>query len=79
MVSAFSGLLSPIRLGRMQLRNRLVMAPMENMYATPEGLPSPRTIAYFEARAAGGVRLPYPIRLAMKGTARVMTSSTYWF
>jgi ubiquinone biosynthesis monooxygenase Coq7 len=31
-----------------------------------------------KARAAGGVRLPYPIRVAMKGTARVMTSTTYW-
>ncbi len=30
---------------------------MENLYATPDGLPSPRTRAYFEARAKGGVGL----------------------
>lgn len=50
-------LLSPFRIGRMELRNRMVMSPMETLYSTPEGLPSPRTIAYFEARARGGVGL----------------------
>ena len=41
----------------MQLRNRLVMSPMETMYGTPDGLPSDRTIAYFAARARGGAGL----------------------
>lgn len=41
----------------MQLRNRLVMSPMETMYGTPDGLPSERTRDYFAARAAGGVGL----------------------
>ncbi len=41
----------------MELRNRLVMSPMETMYGTPDGLPSERTVAYFAARAAGGVGL----------------------
>jgi 2,4-dienoyl-CoA reductase (NADPH2) len=41
----------------MELRNRLVMAPMENLFASPDGLPSDRTVAYFEARAKGGVGL----------------------
>ena len=41
----------------MTVRNRIVMSPMETMYGTPEGLPSQRTVAYFAARAAGGVGL----------------------
>ena len=41
----------------MQLRNRLVMSPMETMYGTPDGLPSERTVAYFAARAQGGAGL----------------------
>jgi 2,4-dienoyl-CoA reductase (NADPH2) len=41
----------------MPLRNRLVMSPMETMYGTPDGLPSPRTRDYFAARAQGGVGL----------------------
>jgi 2,4-dienoyl-CoA reductase (NADPH2) len=54
---SFEHLLSPGSIGPMQLRNRIVMSPMETMYGTPEGLPSERTIAYFAARAAGGVGL----------------------
>jgi 2,4-dienoyl-CoA reductase (NADPH2) len=41
----------------MQIRNRLVMSPMETMYGTPDGVPSARTIAYFAARAQGGAGL----------------------
>lgn len=53
----FPHLLAPGRIGSMELRNRLVMSPMETMYGTPDGLPSERTVAYFAARAAGGVGL----------------------
>ncbi len=53
----FRHLLAPGRIGTMQLRNRIVMSPMETLYGTPEGLPSARTVAYFAARAAGGVGL----------------------
>jgi 2,4-dienoyl-CoA reductase-like NADH-dependent reductase (Old Yellow Enzyme family)/thioredoxin reductase len=54
---AYDHLLRPGRIGSMELRNRIVMSPMETMYGTPEGLPSDRTVAYFAARAAGGVGL----------------------
>lgn len=54
---AYPHLLAPGRIGSMELRNRLVMSPMETMYGTPDGLPSDRTVAYFAARAAGGVGL----------------------
>ncbi len=53
----YDHLLAPGRIGSMELRNRIVMSPMETMYATPDGLPSARTAAYFAARAAGGVGL----------------------
>ena len=56
-MTTFEHLLAPGRIGAMELRNRIVMSPMETMYGTPEGLPSERTRAYFAARAAGGVGL----------------------
>lgn len=56
-MSRASLLFTPTRIGAMQLRNRLVMSPMETCYATPQGLPSPQYVAYFEARARGGVGL----------------------
>ncbi|EUA23470.1 flavin oxidoreductase / NADH oxidase family protein [Mycobacterium xenopi 4042] len=56
-MNAFPHLLQPGRIGGMSVRNRLVMSPMETMYGTPDGLPSPRTRNYFAARAKGGVGL----------------------
>jgi 2,4-dienoyl-CoA reductase (NADPH2) len=50
-------LFSPAKIGALELRNRLVMSPMETCYATREGVPSSRTVAYYEARARGGVGL----------------------
>ncbi len=57
MSSDTSILFSPIRIGQMELRNRLVMSPMENSFGTPDGKPTQRSIDYFEARAKGGVAL----------------------
>jgi len=54
---AYDHLLRPGRIGTMELRNRIVMSPMETMYGTAEGLPSDRTVAHFATRAAGGVGL----------------------
>jgi len=53
----FPHLFSPIRIAGMDLRNRLVMSPMETSYASRTSLPTPRSIAYLEARARGGVGL----------------------
>ncbi len=56
-MNTLSPLFEPIRIGSLELRNRLVMSPMETGYGTRDGLPSPRTLAYYEARAKGGVGL----------------------
>jgi len=53
----FDRLFSPIRIGSLELRNRIVMSPMTTDYATDEQLPSPRLLAYLEERARGGVGL----------------------
>lgn len=50
-------LLAPGRIGTMELRNRIVLSPMETMYGTPEGHPSERTVAHFARRAEGGAGL----------------------
>ena len=50
-------LFSPINIGSMQLKNRLVMAPMTTNYGTSDQEPSPRLLEYLEARARGGVGL----------------------
>ena len=50
-------LFTPIRIGQMELANRIAMAPMTVDYGTPEETPSQRQIDYYSERARGGVGL----------------------
>jgi 2,4-dienoyl-CoA reductase-like NADH-dependent reductase (Old Yellow Enzyme family)/thioredoxin reductase len=47
----------PANIGRMQLKNRMVMPPMGTNYAEAGGAVSQRMLDYYEARARGGVGL----------------------
>jgi len=54
----YDHLFSPITINGLELKNRLVMGPMGNLAMADEtGRPGAKMIAYFEARAAGGVGL----------------------
>ncbi len=48
-------LFSPIRIGKMELKNRMVMAAMGTGQANPGGTVSERTLKYYIRRAMGGV------------------------
>src|SRR5579862_9148270 len=69
-------LMEPIRLGRVELRNRIVGAPMERNLATIKGLITDEYIDYLKARAAGGTALLFTeaayVRVDGKGRARQM-------
>ncbi|MDY3197457.1 MAG: NAD(P)/FAD-dependent oxidoreductase [Pseudomonadaceae bacterium] len=54
---SYSHLLQPATIGRLQLRNRIIMAPMGSNYAESDGTCGERIQAYYEARAAGGAGL----------------------
>lgn len=51
----YSSLFSPLQVGNLKLRNRVVMAPMSSNLGTREGTVSEGQIAYYRERAAGGV------------------------
>jgi 2,4-dienoyl-CoA reductase-like NADH-dependent reductase (Old Yellow Enzyme family)/thioredoxin reductase len=53
----YSNLFSPLSLGRLTLKNRLVMSQMTMNYATEEGFITDRLIHYYRERARGGVGL----------------------
>ena len=53
----FRTLLSPIRIGPMTLRNRVVMPAMNTSYATTDGEVTDRLVGFYRARARGGVGL----------------------
>ena len=50
-------LMSPWRLGTMEIKNRLVMSPMTLVWANPDETPSDRQISYWVDRARNGVGL----------------------
>ncbi len=55
--AAFQNLLSPGRIGALELRNRIVMTPMGSNLAQEDGHVGERITRYYEARAQGGVGL----------------------
>jgi 2,4-dienoyl-CoA reductase-like NADH-dependent reductase (Old Yellow Enzyme family)/thioredoxin reductase len=61
-------LFEPARIGRMSLRNRIVMPPMMTGFGNPDGSVSEANRAYYAERAKGGVGL-----IIMEGTS-VMAS-----
>lgn len=53
----FPHLLSPGRIGNLELKNRVVMGPTETLYATSDGEVTDKIIDYYTARAKGGCGL----------------------
>jgi 2,4-dienoyl-CoA reductase-like NADH-dependent reductase (Old Yellow Enzyme family)/thioredoxin reductase len=53
----FDKLFEPARVGKMELRNRIVMPPMVTNFADPDSSVSEITKAYYAERAKGGVGL----------------------
>ncbi|MCX6005065.1 MAG: FAD-dependent oxidoreductase [Chloroflexi bacterium] len=53
----FKKLFEPAHIGKMKLKNRIVLPPMATMLANEDGSVSQRTIDYYEARAKGGAGL----------------------
>ncbi|MCE0777665.1 oxidoreductase [Pseudomonas sp. NMI542_15] len=56
-MTKLSHLLAPGRIGPLQLRNRIIMAPMGSNFAESDGHCGERIQAYYEARAEGGAGL----------------------
>ncbi|MEY8355908.1 NAD(P)/FAD-dependent oxidoreductase [Lachnospiraceae bacterium 54-53] len=53
----YTNLFTPLKIGSLTIRNRVVMGAMGNMTANPDQTASEREIAYYAARARGGVGL----------------------
>ncbi len=54
---ALRHLFSPVSIGAMGVRNRIVMPPMRTGFGTADGTVTDRHLRYYEARAKGGVGL----------------------
>ena len=51
----FVNLMTPARFGRIELRNRVVMAPMTRSRATPDGAVTDIMVEYYRQRAGAGM------------------------
>jgi len=56
-MSVFQKLFTSGRIGKLELKNRIVMPPMATNFADPEGNVNERHIAYYRRRARGGAGL----------------------
>lgn len=56
----YEKLLSPGKIGTLELRNRVVMTAAEMSMGQPNGKPTERLMSYYEERAKGGVGLIIP-------------------
>ncbi len=57
MSNPYASLLQPGRIGTLDIRNRIIMAPMGSNFAETDGTCGERIQAYYEARAKGGAGL----------------------
>ena len=53
-MAALERLFSPIKVGKMEVKNRIAMAPMTTNWAPSDGTVPDRMLEYLEARAQGG-------------------------
>ena len=69
----YQKLFTPGKIGSLRIKNRAVMPPMQVLYGENDGHPGPRTIAYYEERAKGGVGL-----IIIEATAVDDVNNTLW-
>jgi 2,4-dienoyl-CoA reductase-like NADH-dependent reductase (Old Yellow Enzyme family) len=56
-VNQFPLLFSPLKIGSITVRNRIMSTPHHTLFTDPDGLPGPREIAYWVSKAKGGIGL----------------------
>ena len=71
-MSEFKQLFSPLKIGSFTVRNRIVSTPHHPLFTDPDGLPGSREIAYWAAKAKGGIGLVeshvHPIHNSIEGS-----------
>ena len=70
-MSRFERLFSPIQVGPVELRNRIIMPGMEAALTNEDGSMSERAIRFYEARARGGAAMIIPSSTAVAPEGRV--------
>ena len=70
-------LFQPVRLGRYQLANRIVMAPLTRSRAGDDGIPRPLMTEYYAQRASAGLIISEGINISPQGRGFAFTPGLY--
>ena len=68
---------TPIKLGSIELRNRLVMAPLTRMRAIEGDVPNPLAKTYYEQRASAGLIISEATQISPLGKGYPATPGIY--
>ncbi|MDY7225349.1 alkene reductase [Hyalangium rubrum] len=68
-----SNLLSPFRLGSLELKNRMVMAPMTRSRAVEGNVPNPLATTYYVQRASAGLLVTEASQVSPQGVGYIRT------
>lgn len=66
-------LFTPLQIGRYQLKNRIIMAPMTRARAYPNGIPSDLAATYYAQRASAGLIISEGIQPSFEGQGYART------
>jgi len=67
-------LLTPFRLGRLELKNRMVLAPMTRSRALADGnVPNPLAATYYVQRASAGLLITEGTQISPQGVGYIRT------
>ncbi|MGQ0699400.1 MAG: alkene reductase [Panacagrimonas sp.] len=73
-----SPLLTPIKLGALQLKHRVILAPLTRMRAAADGSPTPLNATYYEQRASdGGLLITEATQISPQGTGYPSTPGIF--
>lgn len=71
-------LFTPIKLGNIELKNRIVMAPMTRNRANPEGnVPQEMNVTYYRQRASAGLIITEATQISPQGVGYPLTPGIY--
>ncbi|NDD66391.1 alkene reductase [bacterium] len=68
---------TPIQLGEISLKNRVLMAPLTRMRSTGEGIPNELNVAYYTQRASAGLIISEATQISPQGQGYPATPGIY--
>lgn len=70
---AHEALFSPVRIGAVDVTNRIFLAPLTRNRATPDGVPGPFVAEYYAQRASGGLLITEATQISPMGKGYINT------